>query len=232
MTTPPPPFPDSPGPHVKVCGLARAGDALHALDCGAAFLGIILARKSPRFLDLDAAEALVAEVRRQAVEAPRFVGVFVEGSPGEIAAAATRLGLAAVQLHKPMAAADRAALPVPAIPTFRMRGPGMEAEIRAALGEGPVLLDAYHPDKHGGVGQPFDHDLAMPLLGAGRLFIAGGLKPETIGATAAAFAARGAQPYAYDASSGLESAPGVKDHARVAAFFDNLAHSLAETTRP
>ena len=198
-----------------------------ALDLGAAFLGFVFAAESPRRVDAATVATIARDVRgHPAGRAVRLVGVFVEGTAPEIAHIVAEAGLDAVQLHRPVQPGEAGAIGVPVIPAFRMRGPELAPQIEAALQQGPVLLDAYHPDKHGGIGEPFDHALARPFLGQGPVFIAGGLKPTTIAATARGFAGRGAQPYCYDVSSGLEASPGVKDPRKLRAFFEALRGAL------
>ncbi len=76
------------------------------------------------------------------------------------------------------------------------------------------LLDAYSPDKPGGTGGRFNWDLAIEAQKLGKpIFLAGGLTPENV-----ADAIRKVRPYAVDVSSGVESSPGKKDHAKVVAF--------------
>ena len=76
------------------------------------------------------------------------------------------------------------------------------------------LLDAYNPDQPGGTGETFNWDLALEARAWGRpIFLAGGLTPENVGE-----AVRRARPYAVDVSSGVEAAPGRKDHAKIKAF--------------
>jgi phosphoribosylanthranilate isomerase len=76
------------------------------------------------------------------------------------------------------------------------------------------LLDAYSPGKLGGTGEAFNWDLALEAQGWGRpIFLAGGLSPENV-----AEAVRRARPYGVDVSSGVEAAPGRKDHAKIRAF--------------
>ena len=76
------------------------------------------------------------------------------------------------------------------------------------------MLDAYAPDKLGGTGETFNWDLALEARGWGRpIFLAGGLTPENV-----AEAVRRVRPYGVDVSSGVEAAPGRKDHAKVRAF--------------
>jgi phosphoribosylanthranilate isomerase len=76
------------------------------------------------------------------------------------------------------------------------------------------LLDAYSPDQLGGTGKKFNWDLALEAKKLGRLiFLAGGLTAENVAA-----AVKKVQPYAVDVSSGVESAPGRKDPAKIRAF--------------
>ena len=76
------------------------------------------------------------------------------------------------------------------------------------------LLDAYTSGKPGGTGEQFDWDLAVEAVKLGRpIFLAGGLTPENVGE-----AVTRVQPYAVDVSSGVEAAPGRKDHAKVREF--------------
>ena len=76
------------------------------------------------------------------------------------------------------------------------------------------LLDAYSPGKPGGTGETFNWDLALEARSLGRpIFLAGGLTPENV-----AEAVQRARPYGVDVSSGIEAAPGKKDHAKVRAF--------------
>jgi phosphoribosylanthranilate isomerase len=77
-----------------------------------------------------------------------------------------------------------------------------------------VLLDAHDPDRRGGTGKVIDWDLARQAAGRRPVILAGGLTPDNVGAAVAAV-----DPYAVDVSSGVESAPGVKDAARLRQFF-------------
>jgi phosphoribosylanthranilate isomerase len=76
------------------------------------------------------------------------------------------------------------------------------------------LLDSYSPDKPGGTGEQFNWDLALEARQCGRpIFLAGGLTPENVAA-----AVLRVKPFGVDVSSGVEAAPGRKDHAKVRAF--------------
>lgn len=192
---------------VKVCGLTRPEDAAAAEAAGADALGVIFAARSRRRVD-------VAQARRVLDAAGPFVarvGVFVDASVAEVLAAVRGARLTAVQLHGAEDAPTVAALAahVPVVRAVRW-GSGLELEALAALPVAAVLVDGPEP----GSGVAFDWDAAAPLLARlPRWVLAGGLTPENV-----ADAVARARPYAVDVASGVESAPGVKDPARLAAF--------------
>jgi phosphoribosylanthranilate isomerase len=78
------------------------------------------------------------------------------------------------------------------------------------------LLDAHHPSTPGGTGETFDWELLRRRRSSVPLILAGGLRPENVGASITA-----TRPFAVDVASGVESSPGVKDHAAMAAFAEN-----------
>lgn len=221
--------PPAQAPHVKVCGLTRATDALLALELGAAFLGLIFADESPRRIPMTTAVKMLAEVREKASVPVRPVGVFVDEPIGLIEESVERLGLVAVQLHGAHDENTLAArLTIPVVRAVRVRGPQSREAIICAQKLGPVLLDAFAEGRHGGTGKTFDHALAVEPIGRGPVFIAGGLNPGNIGEIAARLGEAGSQPYAWDVSSGLEERPGVKSADRMRAFFDALKAPLAD----
>ncbi|MEQ8818671.1 MAG: phosphoribosylanthranilate isomerase [Sumerlaeia bacterium] len=205
-----------------MCGLTLAEDALLALELGASFLGLIFAEGTPRCLTLEDARALLGEVRARSARPVRPFGVFVHEPVGRMVTIVRELDLAAVQLHGE-AHADEAlsALPVPAIRAVRVKGPESAAEIEPILSaRGVVLLDTYAKGQHGGTGKTFDHDVARPFFGRGRVFLAGGLTPDNIGAVAGELGPE--LPYAFDVSSGLEEAPRRKSAEKMRRFFGAL----------
>ncbi len=197
---------------VKVCGLCREQDAAAAWAAGASYGGLVFAPGSPRRVDPAQAEQLVTA-------APlRWVGVFVDTPAEAVAALAERLGLAAVQLHgdedEGYRRRLRSLLPEPCEIWAVQRVGGGLPPLALPLAD-RVLLDRYSARQRGGTGQTFDWGL---LEGADlrQVVLAGGLRPEL----AAAADALGAG--VLDLSSGVESAPGVKDPAALAAFFAAL----------
>jgi phosphoribosylanthranilate isomerase len=82
----------------------------------------------------------------------------------------------------------------------------------------PVLLDSWSPDQRGGTGRTWDWERARPLLASRRVFLAGGLHPGNVGQVVAGFG-----PYGVDVSSGVESAPRIKDPDKIRAFVKMVA---------
>jgi indole-3-glycerol phosphate synthase/phosphoribosylanthranilate isomerase len=193
----------------KVCGLTRPEDAAAAWAAGATHGGLIFAPESPRRVDLARARA-VAEAAPLA-----WVGVFVNADPARVAASATALGLAAVQLHgeesPDYVAALRPLLPagceVWKAARVRDRVPPL-----AATGADRLLLDAWRRDRRGGTGERFDWALLDGHADRDRLILSGGLTPEQ------AAAADELDLFALDVNSGVEQAPGLKSPDLLAAF--------------
>lgn len=204
---------------VKICGLTRAEDVRAALAAGADLLGFNLA-SGPRRLELDHAAALA----RQVPPGVTVVALFVDADAEQVLAAAARLRAAAVQLHgdEPPELAARLSARLPVIKAFRIGAP---ADLDAAVGypADAYLLDARVPGRAGGTGTAWEHrwlagrDLGRPC------FLAGGLTPQNVAA-----AVRAARPWGVDAASGVESAPGIKDAARLAAFVAAARAAAAE----
>lgn len=194
---------------VKICGITNTADALAAADAGADAIGLMFYEKSPRNLTLPAA----AEIARALPPYIIKVGVFVNPAEEFVLRAVGECGLNIVQFHGDETPEFCAQFPVMVLKAFRIR----DAESLKALPEYPTdawLLDAYSPDKPGGTGEKFNWDLAIEAQKFGKpTFLAGGLTPENV-----ADAIRKVRPYGVDVSSGVESSPGRKDHAKVAAF--------------
>ena len=189
-------------------------DAEHAAELGAWAIGLIHHRESPRFVEPEAAEEIAAAVKRRC----EIAGVFVNSPLEEVVDAAEREGLTLLQLHGEEGpsfcaeAARRTGAKV--MRAFRVTTP---ADVRAAeaFRTDFHLFDAYFHGVHGGTGKSFDWDLVAGRRSKVPMVLAGGLAPENVGE-----AIRRARPYAVDVVSGVEAEPGVKDPAKVEAFFD------------
>ncbi|MBX6315039.1 MAG: phosphoribosylanthranilate isomerase [Isosphaeraceae bacterium] len=207
-------------PHVliKVCGLTTPDDARAVAVAGADWIGLNFHPPSPRFVDQATAAAILA-VLPPTTEA---VGLFVDRPPGEVAEVAERLGLRIVQLHGHEPPEDLLALRhLFLVRAFRLRDEASIAVMgdylrRAeALGRMPdaVLVDAYVAGLPGGTGRTITDRVLDHLPPLPRLILAGGLSPENVAERVARV-----RPWMVDAAGGVESTPGRKDPARVAAF--------------
>lgn len=192
---------------VKICGVAQLDDALHCVEHGADALGLNFWPRSPRRCSLETARAIVEAVGKAA----RVVGVLVDPSDAELRAVRSA-GVRWIQLHgdEPRAALERL-LPEAYKAVHLATEPQLE-DARGWPGE-ELLVDARLPGLPGGTGTRCDWSLAARLAAERRVWLAGGLRPENV-----AEAARAVRPFGVDVASGVESSPGVKDRARVAAF--------------
>jgi phosphoribosylanthranilate isomerase len=194
-------------PRVKVCGLRRTEDAAAAVAAGADALGLVLHPPSPRHLEPREAAELVATLPPDVLP----VLVTLERAPEALERLARDLGVRAVQLCGAEHAADWRGFPLPLL-----RRLPVDASAEAELDEwcdvaAGFVLD--HPAAPGGTGRDVDLDLAARLAAAAPCLLAGGLDAGSVSA-----AVERVRPAGVDASSRLESAPGAKDPARIAAF--------------
>jgi phosphoribosylanthranilate isomerase len=203
-------------PLVKICGMTRRADAEAAAAAGAHFLGVILAPGGTRSVTADAAAIILQglPVRR--------VGVFVNAAAPEVLAAVQAARLDVVQLHgdeTPELAGMLRARGLVVWKALRPRG-GADLAAEAPHWAGAVdalLLDGWSAEARGGTGHAFPwREVAerRDALPAGMALVAaGGLRPENV-----AEAIRVLDPFAVDVSSGVEAAPGVKDHDAIERF--------------
>ncbi|MEH8018181.1 bifunctional indole-3-glycerol-phosphate synthase TrpC/phosphoribosylanthranilate isomerase TrpF [Rheinheimera muenzenbergensis] len=196
----------------KVCGLTRPEDAAAAYAAGAYYGGLIFYPPSARYVTPEQA-ALVQQ------GAPlHYVGVFVNANATEVAQLAQSLGLSAVQLHGEEDDSYISTLQ-PLLPAqcqiwkaYRVKDALPEFSPLADR----ILLDAYHPQQHGGSGISFNWSLLTQHHSSQPIMLAGGLNGDNCLAAAQ-------MPVAgLDFNSGLESAPGIKDAAKIRSAFTLL----------
>lgn len=207
---------------MKICGLTLPEQAAACAALGAWAVGVVLAEESPRRLDV----ARAAAVLEAAGDSVARVGVFVGGSPGDIAAVAAACRMTHVQLHGDVdvrAVAEASGCEV--IEAIPVAGPSSLERARRSAAD-LVLLDAAVPGRHGGTGRRVDwallaeHPLGRPVV------LAGGLTPENVGEAVATV-----RPYAVDVASGVESSPGVKDLDRVRLLIERARAAGRELAR-
>jgi phosphoribosylanthranilate isomerase len=196
---------------IKICGITNLADAQAAIAAGADALGFNFYRRSPRFIKPEIASEIIAQLPQSVLT----VGVFVnESEPAQVALMAEQSRVAAVQLHGEESPDYCAALTGRLVIKALRVGDSFTPEQAVRYRTHAILLDAYSPSAHGGTGRSFDWSLARRTRElVGRLFLAGGLTPENVGAALAAV-----RPFAVDVCSGVEAAPGQKDVAKLRAF--------------
>jgi phosphoribosylanthranilate isomerase len=208
---------------IKFCGITRLEDAREAAQLGAWAIGLNHWAESPRRCDPAVAAEIGAELRRRL----EVVGVFVNASLAEIARAAEDESLTMLQLHGDEGpafcgeAARRTGLKV--IKALRVRSIA-DVQAAEAFRTDFHLLDAHRPGVPGGTGESFDWELVSGRRSAVPTILAGGLDPDNV-----AEAITVVRPYAVDVASGVEASPGVKDHARMAAFAENARLTSADS---
>lgn len=190
--------------------MTNATDAVAAAEAGADALGFMFFAGSKRNVPLPAATEIIRELPPLLAK----VGVFVNATPEEIRRTVAETGIDTLQLHgeePPEFCAQFAPLKV--VKAFRLRD---RASLEACW-QYPAhawLLDSFVDGAHGGTGVAADWNLAAEAARLHRhVILAGGLRAETVGE-----AVRCVRPFAVDVSSGVESAPGQKDHAKIRAF--------------
>jgi len=194
---------------VKVCGITRPEDAARAVAVGARAIGFVLWPRSPRHISL----ADAAGIARTLPQGVLRVGVFVDAGPDEVREAVAVAGLDVVQLHGDEDVGQFSRVGATIVKALTLtdshaveRAVGLPASVT-------VLVDAHDGERRGGTGRRADWTLAAAVAARRPLWLAGGLGPDNVAA-----AIQAVRPAAVDVSSGVESAPGIKDHARLAAF--------------
>jgi len=192
---------------VKICGVCTPEDARAAVAAGADFLGLNFSPESPRHVDAELARDIA-----EAVPGSALVGVFVDAARARVEEIAGRVGLSALQFHGDEPPEYCRGWSWRTIKAIRAR-PG--ADLPALAARYPtdyLLLDSFVAGRPGGTGLALDPAHAAGLA-SGRLFVAGGLRPDTV-----AGVVRALRPFAVDVASGVEERPGRKDHAKVEEF--------------
>jgi phosphoribosylanthranilate isomerase len=193
---------------VKICGLTRQEDAEQAAELGAEFVGFVLWPGSPRQIPLDRLRAIVRTLPPSVTP----VGVFVNPTAGAIHAAADA-GVKVAQIHGESNEWQEGLAPGVDVIRAVHLAPGRPDAIEPDVPDHRVLLDAHDPVRHGGTGMLVDWSRARLLAQHRQVILAGGLTPQNV-----SHAIAQVRPYAVDVASGVESRPGVKDHALLRAF--------------
>ena len=194
---------------IKICGITRAEDAVHAAELGADAIGLVFYRGSPRCIDVVSAQIILAAL-------PPFVskvGLFVDQDETEIRSVLEKLPLDYLQFHGSESPGECGKYNKPYIKSVTMKnGVDLASEARRYAGASCLLLDAHVEGMAGGTGKQFEwsripRSLEKPIL------LAGGLTPENVRS-----AVTEVRPYGVDVSSGVEQSKGIKDPGKLATF--------------
>lgn len=204
------------GARVKICGITRVEDGLAAAYAGADAIGLVFAPASPRRVTL----AQAVGIARALPPFVSTVALFVNAERTEVESVLEGLRPDLLQFHGDETPEYCASFGVPYIKAVRVR-PGLDLlQFETAHGTARgLLLDAYHPQRHGGTGERFDWNL-IPAGLSKPVILAGGLTPANV-----AQAVRQVRPWAVDVSSGVEASPGIKDAAAIGRFIQEVRNA-------
>lgn len=199
---------------VKICGITRPGDARAAAQAGADAIGLVFYPPSPRYLSAERA----VEIRDALPPFVQTVALFVNPDAAQVAQVIGRVRPAMLQFHGEETPEFCAQFGAPYVKAARVK-PGVDAleYLRPFSAAAAWLFDSYVPE-YGGMGESFDWSLVpsteKPVI------LSGGLSQANV-----AEAIRRVRPWGVDVSSGVESAKGIKDGARVAAFIAEVRNA-------
>ena len=208
-------------PMLKICGMTRVGDALHAVREGATAIGFVFWKGSPRYIEPDRAGEIAAALPATVTT----VGVFVNEPVDLIRDTASVAGLRMVQLHGEETPAYVEQIEQPVMRAVSLDT--MDETARTWPAETTLLLDSTDPSRRGGGRSSVEWSRAALITRDRRIVLAGGLTPDNI-----AEAIVTVRPIGVDVASGVESAPGVKDPDKVARFLANARAAFARMVTP
>ena len=198
---------------VKICGFTNSENARDAAIAGVDAIGLVFYDKSPRNVDIQKAREIVAAL-------PPFinrVGLFVNANPSFIDEVLCEVPLDTLQFHGDEEVVDCTQYQMPFIKSLRVTSKTNLDQIAEHFSDASaLLLDSYNPNSYGGTGEIFDWSLARVKINL-PIILAGGLNSENVSE-----AISQVKPYAVDASSGVESSPGVKDIDKILAFIQSV----------
>lgn len=198
---------------VKICGITRPEDALAAARAGAHAVGLVFYAPSPRYVT----PARAAEIIRVLPPFVTTVGLFVDARAEEVSSTLAEVPVGLLQFHGGETPEFCRQFKRPYVKAVRVK-PGVDLlqYARDFYDAKALLLDAFVEGLHGGSGAAFDWSLiprGLPLP----VILSGGLTPENV-----MDAVRRVRPSAVDVSSGVESAKGIKDAQKIAAFIKGV----------
>ncbi|HEY9151454.1 MAG TPA: phosphoribosylanthranilate isomerase [Anaerolineales bacterium] len=195
---------------IKVCGIKTLKDALAAIDAGADYLGFNFYPKSVRLIEKETCAKITSVLKKEYPQI-KFVGVFVNSSVDDVKNISETCSLDLAQLHGDETPEIFAQLAPRVFKAFRGIPSDVTGYERNAMPA--FLVDAAVKGVYGGSGAMADWSAAVELAKRYPLLLAGGLTPKNV-----ADAVRQVKPWGVDVASGVESAPGRKDAAKMSAF--------------
>jgi phosphoribosylanthranilate isomerase len=200
---------------VKICGITRPGDALAAAMAGADAIGLVFYPPSPRFLSVERA----VEIRDALPPFVQAVALFVNPDATQVAQVIGRVKPGLLQFHGEETPQFCAQFGLPYVKACRVKAGVSALEyLRPFSGAAAWLFDSHVPE-YGGVGESFDWSL-VPAKPERPAVLSGGLAATNVGD-----AIRRVRPWGVDVSSGVESAKGIKDAAKIAAFIEEVGNA-------
>jgi phosphoribosylanthranilate isomerase len=208
---------------IKICGITRMQDARAAAEAGADAIGLVFYPHSPRYLSAERA----VEIRDALPPFVQTVALFVNPDAAQVAQVLQRVRPALLQFHGDEAPEFCAQFGVPFVKAYRVRSAatsGVDAlEYLRPFSRAAAWLFDSHVPEYGGVGESFDWSLLPAASAASRdrpFILSGGLSRANI-----AEAIRRVRPWGVDVSSGVESAKGIKDAAKITAFIAEVRNA-------
>ena len=209
------------GPLVKICGITRAEDGLLAAELGADMLGFVFST-TKRLTNEEFVTSFSTKLRASRVpeNTPLLIGVITdpESVEGKTAIRLAQEGiLDAVQFHGIAPSDADASLPHYCAARIGEASDFEQVAVLRKSGEPRILLDAKVEGIPGGTGKTIPESLLREKAGDLPLWLAGGITPENVATICEKF-----QPELIDISSGVEDAPGIKNHDKMRALFAKL----------
>jgi len=197
---------------IKICGLTRIEDVHQCVDLGVDAVGLVFAAGSPRCLDLGTAARLANSIQGWVWR----VGLFRDPDEAGVSKCLDAVDLDMLQFHGREADAFCAGFGLPYLKALSVSEVGQAGWADAYPGARAFIVDSHRPGGEGGTGRSFDWtrfpgDSARPVI------LAGGLSPANVGQAIAS-----TRPWGVDVSSGVESAPGIKDPDKLRSLIEEV----------
>lgn len=199
---------------VKICGITNIADAKQAIESGADALGFVFYKPSPRYIKPE----LAADIIKSLPPFVTSVGLVVDMHSVELTKLLQKVPLDLIQFHGNESESECLSYNKPYIKAIRVKNESSIADAVSNYSNArSLLLDAYKEGVPGGTGEVFNWS-SIPQSLARNIVLAGGLTTENI-----SLAIKQVRPYAVDVSGGVELEKGVKDHAKVKKFIEEVA---------